>query len=117
MTMYKALYHWDDIDRLYGSKKGGRGLTSIQDSVDASIQWLEGYIKKCRGRLITVTRNNTNNTNIHWTKMGRKTTVWTFQVTKKWNLTWEDVDIAKKEKPLERNWISSNSSTKQHHKD
>ena len=36
----------DDIDKMYKSRKeGGRGLTSIQDCVDASLQWLEDYIK------------------------------------------------------------------------
>ncbi len=37
----------DDVDRLYVSRKeGGRGLASIEDSVDASIQRLEDYIEK-----------------------------------------------------------------------
>ena len=37
MTMHKALHPWDDVDRLYVSrKKGGRGLASIEDSVDDS---------------------------------------------------------------------------------
>ena len=31
--------------------------------------------------------------------------------------TWEDLDMAKIGKPQERNWISSNSSTKQCHKE
>ena len=35
--------------------------------------------------------------------MGRKTTVWIFQATNKQNLTQKDLDMAKKEKPLERN--------------
>ena len=35
MTMHKALHPKDYIDRLYVSRKvGGRGLTSIEDSVD-----------------------------------------------------------------------------------
>ena len=47
MTMHKALHPRDDVDRLYVSRKeGGRGLTSIEDSVDASIQRLEDYIEK-----------------------------------------------------------------------
>ena len=47
MTMHKALYPRDDVDRLYVSRKeGGRRLASIEDSVDASIQRLEGYIEK-----------------------------------------------------------------------
>ena len=47
MTMHKALHLRNDIDRLYVSRKeGGRGLSSIEDSVDASIQRHEDYIKK-----------------------------------------------------------------------
>ena len=39
MTLHKALHPRDDVDRLYVSRKeGGRGLTSIEDSADASIQ-------------------------------------------------------------------------------
>ena len=39
MRMHKALHPRDKRDRLYMSrKKGGRGLSSIQDSVDVSIQ-------------------------------------------------------------------------------
>ena len=61
--MHKALHHRDDVDRLYVSRKdGGRGLTSIKDSVDASIQRLEDYIEKYEQGLITVIRNNTDNT-------------------------------------------------------
>ena len=46
MTMHKALHPRDDVDRLYVSRKeGGRGLASIEDSVDASIQQLEDYTK------------------------------------------------------------------------
>ena len=39
-------------------KEGGRGIASIEDSVDVSIQRLEDYIEKRGGRLITATRNN-----------------------------------------------------------
>ena len=47
ITMSKALHPIDTEDRLYVPRKeGGRGLASIQDSVDASIQRLEDYIKK-----------------------------------------------------------------------
>ena len=47
MTMHKALHPKNDVDRLYVSRKeGGRGLASIEDSVDASIQRLEVYIGK-----------------------------------------------------------------------
>ena len=57
--MHKALHPRDDRDKLYVSRKGGRGFVSIQDSIDASIQQLEENIEKNRERLITTTRNNT----------------------------------------------------------
>ena len=45
MTMHEALHPRDDVDRLYVSRKeGGRGLASIEDSVDASIR-PEDYIE------------------------------------------------------------------------
>ena len=51
------------MDRLYVPRKeGGRGLTSIEDSVDTSIQRLEDYIEKHERGLITAIRNNTDNT-------------------------------------------------------
>ena len=81
MTMHKALHPRDDVDRVYVSRKeGGRGLVSIKDSVDASIQRLKDYIQKHEGGLITATRNDTENTmNNRMTttreKMGRKTTL------------------------------------------
>ena len=54
MTMHKALDPRDDVDRLYVSRKqGGRGLASIEDTVDASIQRLEDYIEKHERGLIT----------------------------------------------------------------
>ena len=63
MAMHKALHPRDDVDRLYVSgKEGGRGLVSIKDSVDASIQRLEDYIQKHDGELITTIRNDTDNT-------------------------------------------------------
>ena len=46
LTMHKALHPRDDIDRLYVLRKeGGRWLTSIEDSVDTSIQRFEDYKK------------------------------------------------------------------------
>ena len=62
MTMHKALHPRDNVDRLYESRKEGvRGLTSIEDSVDASIQWLEDYIEKHEGGLVMAIKNNTDN--------------------------------------------------------
>ena len=63
MTMHKALHPRDDVDRLYVPRKeGGRGLASIEDNVDTSIQRLEDYIEKHERELITAIRNNTDNT-------------------------------------------------------
>ena len=54
MTMHKALDPRDDVDRQYVSRKeGGRGLASIKDSVDASIQQIEDAIEKHERGLIT----------------------------------------------------------------
>ena len=47
MTMHKALHPRDDGDRLYVPRKeGGRGLASIEDSVDTPKERLEDYMKK-----------------------------------------------------------------------
>ena len=62
MTMHKALHLREDVDRLYVSRKEwGRGLASIEDSVDASIQQFEDYIGKHEGGLFTAIRNNNDN--------------------------------------------------------
>ena len=42
------------------SRKGGRGLARIEDSVDTSIRQYEGGIKKNKEGLVTATRNNAN---------------------------------------------------------
>ena len=63
MMMRKALHPRDDVDRLYVSRKEeGRGLASIEDNGDASIQRLEDYIEKHERGLITAIRNDTDNT-------------------------------------------------------
>ena len=63
MTMHKSLYPREDVDRLYVSRKEGRrGLASIEDTVDASIQRFEDYIEKHERGLITAIRNDTDNT-------------------------------------------------------
>ena len=74
MMIHKALHPRDDVDRLYVSwREGGRGIAGIEDSVSASLQRLEVYIKKKhKGRLITATRNNTDNTSINRIKITRK---------------------------------------------
>ena len=61
MTLHKALHPRDNVDRLYVSRREGRRrLTSIENSVDTSIQRLENYIEKRGERLIIAIRNNTN---------------------------------------------------------
>ena len=70
--MNKALHPRDDVDRLHASRKGRRRFTSIEDSIDASIQWLKDYIENRCGRLITSARNNTNNTRTRRTGITRK---------------------------------------------
>ena len=73
MTMHKALHLRDNVNRLWVSRReGGRRLTSIVDSIDTSIQRLEDYIEKCVGRLITTTRNNTDNMMTSRTTITRK---------------------------------------------
>ena len=62
MTMHKALHPRDNVDRLYVSRKeGGRGLASIAESVDASIQRLKDNIEKHERGQITAVRNDTDN--------------------------------------------------------
>ena len=73
MTMHKALYPRDDVDKLYVSgRQGRRELASIEDSVEASIQRLEDNIEKCGGRLITATRNKSDDKRISRTTIPRK---------------------------------------------
>ena len=45
-------------------------------------------------------------------KNGKKTTEWILQATNRQDCTQKNVDMAKKEKPQERKWISFNSRTK-----
>ncbi len=45
MTVHEALHPRDDVDRLYVSRKGERGVATIEDSVDTSIQQLKDYIQ------------------------------------------------------------------------
>ena len=73
MIMHKALHHRDDVNRLYVSRKGrGRGISCIEDSVDASIQRLEDYIEKHEGGLITAIKNDTDSTKTNRMTITRK---------------------------------------------
>ena len=51
-----------DVDRLYVSWKGGRGLIIIQISIDAFKQWREDNIKTFGERLITVIQTKQTST-------------------------------------------------------
>ena len=64
--MHKALHIRDEVGRLYVLRKEG-GLASFEDHVDTSIRRLEDYIKKRWVKLITASRNNTDNERIHRT--------------------------------------------------
>ena len=72
--MHKALHLRDGVDRLYVSRKeGGRGLSSVEETVDASIQQLEDYIEKPERGLITTIRNDTDNSiDEEWQQLGNK---------------------------------------------
>ena len=60
--MHKAIHPRYDVERLYVSRKEGRrGLASIKDSVDASIQRFEDYMRKHERGLFTAIRNDTDN--------------------------------------------------------
>ena len=63
MTLHKALHPRNDVDRLYVSRKEwGRGLASIEVSIDAAIQRLGDYIEKHGEKRITAIRNDSKNT-------------------------------------------------------
>ena len=53
-TVYGALHHESDADRLYiPRKEGGRGLTSIEDCLELAIRVLKVYVHGSEERLIT----------------------------------------------------------------
>ena len=103
ITMHKPLHPSDDVDRLYVPRKErGRGLASIEESVEASIQWLEDYIEKHGGRLITAPWNNTDLTRISRTEITRKQKWKEKQLYarfKRLTSNISHVDVAKKMKP------------------
>ena len=58
-TVYGALHHESDADRLYiPRKEGGRGLTSIEDCVELAIRGLEVYVHGSEERLIQAARGD-----------------------------------------------------------
>ena len=99
-------------DYMCKEKREEEDLSSIEDSVDASIQLFE---ENCGGTLITATRNDNNNTMTSWTELTRKQKLEEKQLfgltTNNQHLTRTNVYVAKKRKHWERNWISSNSTS------
>ena len=81
--MQRALRLRDDIDKLCVPRnEGRRGLTSIQDSVDASIQRLEDYIKK-----------SAQGYWLQWSAIRQTTRVSTEQQKKKKKRKWEEKQL------------------------
>ena len=53
MTMHKALYVGDNIDRsLYLSRKEGRRMVSIEECIDASKEGLKEYTEMDKDKLL-----------------------------------------------------------------
>ena len=67
MTMHKALHPSDEFE-----KKKEEELVALKIVLDALIQWLEDYIERHRRKLITASRNNTDDTRINKTKITKK---------------------------------------------
>ena len=54
LTMHKAFYLRDDVDRLYvGRKDGGRGLISIEECVENAVLGVRGYVEKSKEKLLS----------------------------------------------------------------
>ena len=121
--MHKTLHPRDDIDWLYLSRKEERrGLVSIEDYDDTFIRRVEDYIKKSKERQITAAQQQhcqykDKIKQLRKLGNGKKNNCMDITSDNRWKLTRENMDRAKKGKSLERNWIFSNSSIKQRHKD
>ena len=103
--IHKALYPSDDIDKLHVSRKEGRGLATIEDCVDASMQQQEDFMKKARWKTDCSHQKQFRQwkqrqyENNQKTKIVRETNVWKSRAINKQNLTRQNLDIAKKWKP------------------
>ena len=122
MVMHKALHPRDDVDRLYVSRKEEeRGLASIEDSVNALIQWLEEYIEKHEGGSITAIRNDTDNTMANRMTVTRKQKWEEKQLYGRFkglitNISHEKTSTWIAKGNFKRETISPSNTTKQHHK-
>ena len=108
MTTQKGLHLRDVCVK----KRRGRGLASMEDSVNTSMRRLEDYIRMNKENLITAIRNNANSTRISErqepeNKNGKKNKCSDISNGKQGNLKREDLDMTKEGKPLERIFISS----------
>ena len=57
MTMHKALHPKSNVDRLYISQnEGGRGLLSVEDTIEKSKIGLERYIQESKERLLSAAK-------------------------------------------------------------
>ena len=73
ITLHLALHPRYDMKWLYESRTvGERGLTSIEDSQEASMQRLKENITKSKAKLITAIRNSTDNIRTNTTISTRK---------------------------------------------
>ena len=121
MTMHQALHPRDDVDRLYVSRKEeGRGLASIENIVDASIQRLKDYIQKHEGGLITATKNETENMMNNRMTITRKQKWEGKQLSGRFKRLINNISHNKtctwlRKGNFKRNRISPNSSTRQSH--
>ena len=123
MIMHKELHPRDDVDILYVPREeGGKGLASIEDSVDTSIQRLEDYIEKYERGLITAIRNNTDNMIDNRMTITRKQKLEGKQLYGRFKRLINNISHDKtwtwlrKENFKEINGISHYGSTKQRHK-
>ena len=70
--MQKTIHARENVNGLYLSREEEIELANKEDSDEATMQRLKDYINKHGGRLITVTRDNTNNAKINIINMTRK---------------------------------------------
>ena len=101
-------------------RKRERWLINIEECIHESIEGLRDNIKKIKKRLKTAVSNGNTKTNRKTTKTQEE--IWEEKQLHgyfKWqslgNCAWEDLDMAKKWKPQERNRLSVNSSEKYCH--
>ena len=60
ITIHKTLYPRYAIHKLSVSRKGGRGIVSIEDCMLALINGMNDFTKKNKERLITAASNSNN---------------------------------------------------------